>query len=92
MEKLKLKSLADVGDVLSSEELRQVYSDLGSGSDGSGSEGSPRKREFVYSCVHGSPVRCTGYSAHIIKVLTHHGKLQFCLVCDNQTPQCCPIS
>jgi hypothetical protein len=89
MEKLKLKSLANVGDVLSSEELKLVYSSYGSSSD---PEGSPRKREFSRPSPFSEPVRCTGYSATPIRRLKPGGIIEYCIVCDDQDPVCCPTS
>ncbi len=47
MEKLKLKSLENVGDVLTSEELKQVYSSSGSGSGSDNGSGSLDCEESV---------------------------------------------
>lgn len=93
MEKLKLKNLANIGNVLTSDELKRVYSNVGDGSgSGSGSEGSPVEREFTYPCIHGDPVKCTGYTYRIIKRYKQGQGLEYCIVCDEQEPVCCPTS
>lgn len=76
MKKLKLKNLANVGNVLTSEELKHVYGGTGSGGYGSGGSGNACTLFCTYS---GDPLNPIPYETiEVIAVSTLADCLDAC--------------
>lgn len=77
MKKLKLKNLANVGNVLTSEELKHVYGGIGSGGNGSGGSGYACTLICTYS---GDPLNPIPYETiDVIAVYSLSACLDACL-------------